>query len=87
LKQADFRAFIDGHTDNVPLSADRFSSNDQLSLARATSVMNYLINRCAVPPEKLALGGYGSSHPMADNSIPAGRAMNRRVEIIFEKIN
>lgn len=87
IQAADYRAYVDGHTDNIPIHNEQFSDNDELSLARGQAVVNYLLREGGVNPAKLALGGYGSSHPVSDNSTEEGRAANRRVEIIFEKMD
>ncbi len=86
LNEASYKAYIDGHTDNVPVKSSQFSSNDDLSLARAYAVLNYLATQGKVPREKLAMGAYGDTQPLAANDTPEGRQLNRRVEIIFEKI-
>lgn len=86
LKKSNYRAYIDGHTDNIPIHTDKFPDNDALSVARAMSVLGYFLDRCMVPAKQLAVGGYGSSHPLADNETETGRAKNRRVEIIFKKL-
>jgi chemotaxis protein MotB len=83
--ETPYHVYIDGHTDNVPVRGLRYASNDELSLARARAVMDYLIGECLVPEEKLALGAYGSTLPMAGNETPEGRKLNRRVELIFHK--
>ncbi len=85
LNSTDYVAFVDGHTDSIPISNEMFPSNRELSVARAYSVLNHLIERNNVPSGRLAMGGYGSSHPLADNATPTGREMNRRVEIIMKK--
>lgn len=87
LNTSDYRAYVDGHTDNIPIHNERFSSNDQLSMARARAVLDYLMKEGKLDPGRLAMGGYGSSHPLAGNNTAEGRALNRRVEIIFEKMN
>lgn len=87
LKTSSYMAFIDGHTDNLPPAArGQFSSNDELSFARAKAVLEYLIEKGGVPPEKLAAGAYGDRIPLGDNSTPAGRALNRRVEITLKPV-
>jgi len=87
LKTSNYRAFIDGHTDNIkPGPQSLYPDNETLSLARAMAVLNYLVDKCHVPPSKLAVGGYGDLLPIADNSTPHGRALNRRVEIIFKPV-
>ena len=75
---------IEGHTDNVGIALefqDRFKSNWELSTARATSVLHYLRRRHDIEAERLAAVGYGEYRPVADNSTPEGRSVNRRVVI------
>lgn len=87
LNEASYKAYVDGHTDDVPIRTAEFSSNEELSIARGYAVLDYLVTQGKVPPEKLALGGYGHTQPLAPNQTPEGRQLNRRVEIIFEKID
>jgi type VI secretion system protein ImpK len=70
-----------GHTDNVPIRTLRFSSNWELSKARAESVARLLAAR--VDPGRLAVDGVGDADPIAPNDTPKGQARNRRVEIIL----
>ncbi|MEA1928473.1 MAG: OmpA family protein [Candidatus Auribacterota bacterium] len=72
---------ISGHTDNVPIHTRRYPSNWELSCARATSVMRYLIDSCGIDPEILSSVGYGPYQPLVPNDTEEGRAKNRRVEI------
>jgi chemotaxis protein MotB len=72
---------IEGHTDNRPIATDRFPSNWDLSSARASTVLRYLIDVHHIPAERLSAGGYGDTNPVASNSDEAGRAKNRRVDI------
>jgi outer membrane protein OmpA-like peptidoglycan-associated protein len=69
---------IIGHTDNTGGDAQ----NDRLSLERAQSVKNYLVDR-GVRPDTIQVAGRGEREPVADNSTEAGRAKNRRVEIFL----
>ncbi len=85
LNSTNYLAFVDGHTDSIHIHNEMFPSNRELSVARAYSVLSHLLEHCNVPERRLAMGGYGSSHPLADNSSPTGREMNRRVEIIMKK--
>ncbi len=71
---------IEGHTDSV--GSD--SLNQTLSEARASAVMNYLIEN-GVASNRLTSQGFGESKPIAPNSTKAGRALNRRVEINLVK--
>jgi len=75
---------VEGNTDNVPISGT-FASNWELSAARASTVVRFLVAR-GVEPERLAATGYGEERPIAPNSTAAGRALNRRVEIVLERL-
>jgi chemotaxis protein MotB len=83
MHDGNYHYFIDGHTDSLPIHNNRFASNDVLSLARAQAVMDFFVANCAVNPKLFAIGGYGSSHPLTNNTSPAEQGLNRRVEIIF----
>jgi chemotaxis protein MotB len=85
-KIADKDIRIEGHTDNKPLSAAlqaKFPSNWELSTARATTVARYLIDHASVDPKRLVAAGYGEFKPKDSNDTPAGRAKNRRIEIVL----
>jgi len=84
MRNSDYQVYIDGHTDNVPLRGGRYSSNGELSLARAYNLMEYFVTKESISPLSIALAGYGELHPVTPNSTPAGRSRNRRVEIIFK---
>lgn len=75
----DKRCRVEGYTDNVGSAA----SNKALSQSRAESVRSQLIAQGAKPDQVTAIG-YGEENPKADNSTAAGRAQNRRVEVIPE---
>ncbi len=77
-------AIVEGHTDNVPMHGGTYSSNWELSVARAVSVIEFLVSR-GVPPEKLVAGGYGEFHPAHPNDTPENRALNRRIEITIPR--
>lgn len=72
---------VEGHTDNVPIASARFPSNWELSGARASSVVRFLIER-GVRARRLEASGFADLHPMASNRTDAGRHRNRRVEIV-----
>lgn len=73
---------IEGHTDNIPLrGGGRFSSNRELSLARALSIVYYLTEMEGLRPERFVPIGYGEYKPLYSNETPEGRAKNRRIEI------
>ncbi len=75
---------IEGHTDNVPIHNLRFSSNWDLSTARATATIRLFIHD-QLSPERMAAAGYAEYHPVASNSSIQGRAMNRRVDIVIPR--
>ncbi len=77
---------VEGFTDDVPIDTSQFPSNWELSTARATTVVRYMIGR-GVTASRFGAAGYAYLHPVATNATPAGRALNRRVEIVFERIN
>jgi chemotaxis protein MotB len=74
---------IEGHTDNVPIHTAQFATNWELSTARATAIARLLLERGPIDPANLSAAGYAEYHPVASNSTAAGRAQNRRVEIIL----
>ena len=84
LKTLPTRRFqVAGHTDNVPIQTARFSSNWELSTARAVQVARFLVAQ-GVKPEELSAAGYGEFDPIAPNAEPSGRARNRRIEITLQ---
>ena len=73
---------IEGHTDNVPITANiKFADNMDLSAARAISVWNYLTEKKGLDPSTIEASGRSEFDPIASNDTPEGRAKNRRVEI------
>ncbi|MBI4055956.1 MAG: flagellar motor protein MotB [Elusimicrobia bacterium] len=75
---------VEGHTDNIPVHSGAFASNWELSTARATQVVRFLVNQKRFPPSKMAAIGYGEYRPIAPNNTPDNRAKNRRV-VFFVK--
>jgi len=73
---------VEGHTDTVPIKHSGWKSNWELSSARATNVLHYLISK-DVKPNRLSAIGYGEFRPIDTNDTKAGRGRNRRVEIII----
>ena len=73
---------VEGHTDTVPIKHSGWKSNWELSSARATNVLHYLIEK-NVQPGRLSAIGYGEFRPIDTNDTKSGRAKNRRVEIII----
>jgi chemotaxis protein MotB len=83
LKQRPENVRIEGHTDNVPIHTARFASNWELSTSRATELIQLLITKYGLPPNQLSAAGYGEFHPIASNDTPAGRAQNRRLDVVI----
>jgi chemotaxis protein MotB len=74
---------VEGHTDNTPINTAQFPSNWELSTARATYLLQYLISRTSISPARLSAVGYGQYRPIASNDTPEGRAANRRVDLVI----
>jgi chemotaxis protein MotB len=73
---------IEGHTDDVPIRTPKYGSNWELSTARASAVVAFLVTEAGMEPSRLSAAGYGEFHPRAANDTPANRARNRRVDIV-----
>ena len=78
---------IEGHTDNVPMNSSQYPSNWDLSVARAANVVRLLTTQSKITPDRLIAVGYGEYRPIDDNSTEAGRAKNRRIDIIVMSSN
>lgn len=82
LKDMRERRFqVEGHTDNVPIHTAQYPSNWELSAARALVVIKAM-TEAGMTGEALSAAGYGEHHPTAANTTDAGRADNRRIEIV-----
>jgi chemotaxis protein MotB len=77
---------IEGHTDNQPTSGRVWPSNWELSGARASSVVRWLIDPGGLPDVRLTAIGKADTKPVATNNTAEGRARNRRVEIVTRVI-
>jgi chemotaxis protein MotB len=86
IKKIPNKIVIEGYTDDLPILTKEYSSNWELSLARAESVLNYMISS-GIPRERLCISGYGEFKPMVPNSDAVSRAKNRRIEISIIKRN
>lgn len=76
---------VEGHTDNQPIVSVVFPSNWELSSARASSIIRYLIGRFSFMPSLFTAVGFADTRPVADNKTPKNRAKNRRVELLILK--
>jgi chemotaxis protein MotB len=77
---------VEGHTDDHPIRTSQYPSNWQLSGARAGAVVQRLI-WAGVKGGRVSLGGYAARQPVATNKTEAGRARNRRVEIVLARMH
>lgn len=84
LLSSDYPLSIAGHTDDRPIRSPRYPSNWELSGARAGSVVRYL-EANGIPSSRLSAVGHADTRPLRANDTAAGRASNRRVELILEK--
>jgi chemotaxis protein MotB len=74
---------LEGHTDAVPIHNSRFRNNWELSAARSITMLELLVSRFNIPPQRLAVAGYADTVPVESNDTELGRAHNRRVDIII----
>ncbi|WP_145178178.1 OmpA/MotB family protein [Rubripirellula lacrimiformis] len=77
------RIGIEGYTDNAPIYGGGFSSAHQLTAAQAAAVLDLLTRRNGMPPNQLFTVAQGSNNPRQTNDTPAGRAANRRIELVI----
>ena len=75
--------FVAGHTDNIPMRGGKFRSNLALSVARAASVVDFLLEEQLVRADKIATLGFGEYRPVVPNDSESNRQKNRRVELIL----
>jgi chemotaxis protein MotB len=86
-KASDKQIRIEGHTDNVPIGAglkERSPSKWELSKARATSVVRYLIDQGGLVPELLTAAAHADTQPVAQYDSEEGRSRNRRIEMALD---
>lgn len=79
----DITVKIEGHTDNVPMKTVKFEDNWDLSTGRALSIVRILTKDYGFEPSRISAEGKGEFHPVSTNDTEAGKASNRRTEIIL----
>lgn len=82
INKSPYRVAIEGHTDNIPITSGKFPSNWELSSARSSNIVRYLISQ-GVEPDKLRAVGFADTVPLVPNKNEYNRAINRRIEIVF----
>lgn len=85
ISKIDNNVLVEGHTDSTPISNEKYPSNWELSTARATNIIAYMLKSKKINPKRLSAVGYGEYMPVADNTSIGGRLLNRRVDIIILK--
>ena len=76
--------WIEGHTDSVPISSDKYKDNTDLSAMRATNVRRFVLNIMAIDPSKVVPIGYGEYRPVDTNDTEQGKSNNRRVDFVIQ---
>jgi chemotaxis protein MotB len=74
---------VEGHTDDIPIHTTRYASNWDLSTARATAVVAFLVQEFGIPSDRLSAAGYAEFHPKVPNTSEGNRSRNRRVDIVI----
>lgn len=82
LKKLPNQLSIEGHTDSIPISTERFPSNWELSGDRASGVLRYLHSTAGIPYQRMSATGYADTEPRLPASNPRSLSVNRRVEIV-----
>jgi len=82
LKKVPNPIRLEGHTDSTPIHNSRFRSNWELSAARGIAMLELFATRFGIPRDRMAIAGYADTAPVAPNDTEAGRARNRRVDIV-----
>ena len=76
---------VEGHTDNIPISVGKYPSNWELSSARASAIVRFLIDRFKILPNLMAAVGYAETRPAEKGTDASALAKNRRVEIVVQR--
>ncbi|TAM85661.1 chemotaxis protein MotB [bacterium] len=74
---------VEGNTDDVPIHTAAYPTNWELSTARATNVVRYLVERDRIAATRISAAGYGEFRPLVVNDSPEHRQINRRVDIVL----
>ena len=74
---------IEGHADGSPMTSPQYPTDQHLTVAQAMAVYDTLTRAGGMPPRQLFVVGHGGSQPIVSNATDAGRARNRRVELVI----
>jgi len=83
----DRKIEIEGHTDDLAITTPKIPSNWELSALRATSVVKYFTQVKGMDPSRFSAAGYAEFHPLVPNISEANRRLNRRVDIVIDKLD
>ncbi len=83
IKSVSNKILVEGHTCDLPINTLEFPSNWELSAARSSRVIRYLIEEYDISPKRLAAAGYADTKPVAPNISEVNRRLNRRVNIVI----
>jgi chemotaxis protein MotB len=83
LRESKNKVALVGHADTIPIHNRRFGNNWELSTARSLNLLALLTTEYGIPESRLSIQSYGSNRPLDSNDTEAGRAANRRVEIVI----
>jgi flagellar motor protein MotB len=74
---------IEGHTDGSPMTSPQYPTDQHLAIAQSMAVYDGLTRMGGMPTRQLFVVGHGGSHPVVSNGTEAGRARNRRIEVVI----
>lgn len=83
LKDYNMDLVIRGHTDDVPVSNAQFPSNWELSAARATASLRYILEKGGFSPSRMRAVGYADTRPLVPNNTEENRQKNNRAEFSY----
>ncbi len=81
----DAKFYVEGHTDTDPIKKSTFESNRALSVARAMTVLGFLVTEGRIPDDRFVVVGHGQYMPVAKGDSKDAKAKNRRVEVVVHK--
>jgi len=81
----DAKFYVEGHTDTDPIKKSTFESNRALSVARAMTVLGFLVTEGRIPDDRFVVVGHGQYMPVAKGDTKDAKAKNRRVEVVVHK--
>lgn len=83
IAESHGKVIVAGHTDDVPIKTAMYRSNWELSSSRAVTVVQYMLEKNQIDPQRFLIEGHADTHPLFPNDSQQNRAANRRVEIVI----